>query len=202
MKMLFLLKSKLVGLSLLVVAQFIFSFNVFAQDDNAIASDLQVCATLRIAAAKEACYDNLAQHAAQQSKPAQPKPAKVSNASSQSKSNSSNKPKIAAPVLAQPKAPVVAQPVVEKAAAKPDDVGLASARAEEVVVGTVASVKKLGQQNKYSLTLENGQVWWQVAAKQFRLRKGDKVNIKGIAGSSYRLYVEGRKGFIRVKRFK
>lgn len=185
------------ALTVLALVQALWSVSALAQSDSAITADLQVCATLQVPAAKEACYDNLAKHAAQQNqsvaKPEQPKP-------------EAPKPQAAkAPTSAPSAKPIVAAPVVAKAVDESDEDDAAdepgvSADAESYT-DTVKSLKKLGQQERYSITLESGQMWRQTVSKSFFLREGDKVRLEGVAGGTYRLYIDGKNGFIRVKRF-
>lgn len=67
----------------------------------------------------------------------------------------------------------------------------------------VATIKALRETvpNSYVITLDNGQVWRQMAPKVYNFQPGDQVRIyPSHWGKSYRLTVEKLRGFIQVER--
>jgi len=55
--------------------------------------------------------------------------------------------------------------------------------------------------NQWEITLESGQVWYQINSKRFRLREGMQVRIyPSPFGGSFRLSASNMNGFIQVRR--
>ena len=74
---------------------------------------------------------------------------------------------------------------------------------EKDLVELHSTISKLREYSpgRYLITLENGQVWRQMVAERYRLRKGHNVRIYPTRwGESFRLSAEGLKGFIQVER--
>lgn len=76
----------------------------------------------------------------------------------------------------------------------------ANSRGQEILVDSISEVKII-KLNLVEITLLSGQVWQQMIARRFLLRKGEEVAIQPNPwGESFRLSVAGRNGFIQVKR--
>lgn len=162
--------------------------NTQAQAD--LRNRLHECAEVANVLERLACYDEIAND--DSATPAQqPTPATSS------------------PVVTRPPASPPPQPVIEAEPAGEDDTadfGQAQARiettdaGEKALVDTITEVKALDA-TKVLITLASGQVWRQTVGKRFLLREGDTVRITPSAwGEEYRLYVDGKRGFIQVRR--
>ncbi len=76
----------------------------------------------------------------------------------------------------------------------------ANSRGQDILVDSISEVKII-KLNLVEITLLSGQVWQQMIARRFLLRKGEEVAIQPNPwGESFRLSVAGRNGFIQVKR--
>ena len=76
----------------------------------------------------------------------------------------------------------------------------ANSRGQDILVDSISEVKII-KLNLVEITLLSGQVWQQIIARRFLLRKGEEVAIQPNPwGESFRLSVTGRNGFIQVKR--
>lgn len=82
------------------------------------------------------------------------------------------------------------------------DEGEARPAEPEEFVSTIAALdEKL--RDRYTITLDNGQVWRQMLAKRYALRVGQEVRIYPTRwGDSYRLSSKELRGFIQVERVK
>lgn len=75
-----------------------------------------------------------------------------------------------------------------------------AAEGGEVLVDTIVEARRV-EPTKWLLTLRSGQVWRQSVGKSYLIRPGDKVRIQASSwGSDFRLSVDGRRGYIQVKR--
>ena len=87
-------------------------------------------------------------------------------------------------------------------APQPDDFGLSKSKSEtegESLTGQVVGVWQ-DAYRKLSIELDNGQVWRQIESKRFSVEVGDVVVIRHGSVGSYKLYVDGEDGWIRVRR--
>jgi hypothetical protein len=66
-------------------------------------------------------------------------------------------------------------------------------------IGTIVALRETTP-DKYLITLDNGQVWRQVATKRYRLQTGMDVRIYPGWGNSLRLTAVDANGFIQVER--
>jgi hypothetical protein len=91
------------------------------------------------------------------------------------------------------------------APAGPESVDAAAISSQEVasesgeIVGTIAALRETAP-DTYLITLDNGQIWRQVASKRYRLLTGMDVRIYSGWGNSLRLTAVGANGFIQVER--
>jgi len=68
------------------------------------------------------------------------------------------------------------------------------------LIDTVAKIEEF-MRSRWTITLESGQVWRQVQARRYNLKKGDSVRIyPTMWGSSYRMTAERLSGYIQVQR--
>ena len=83
-----------------------------------------------------------------------------------------------------------------------EDFGLAKPKSEtegESLTGQIVGVWK-DAYRKLIIELDNGQIWRQIETKRFSAVVGDVVVIRHGSLGSYKLYVEGEQGWIRVRR--
>jgi len=73
------------------------------------------------------------------------------------------------------------------------------ADAMDSLSAAVAEVQSL-QPGRYAVTLDNGQIWVTVESTRLRLRPGDTIRIERGMLDSYNLSLEGRNGFVKVRR--
>jgi hypothetical protein len=91
------------------------------------------------------------------------------------------------------------------APAGPESVDAAATSSQEVasesgeIVGTIAALRETAP-DTYLITLDNGQIWRQVASKRYRLQTGMDVRIYPGWGNSLRLTAVDANGFIQVER--
>lgn len=68
------------------------------------------------------------------------------------------------------------------------------------LIDSVADIRQY-HRGRVEITLSSGQIWRQSAARNFHLNEGDEVRIyPSNFGIDYRLSVQGRSGFIQVRR--
>lgn len=82
------------------------------------------------------------------------------------------------------------------------DFGLSKSKTEtegESLVSGIAAVSKDGY-DKLIFELENGQVWRQLEYKRFIVKAGDVAEIRHGSFGSYKLYIQGKKTWTRVRR--
>ncbi|MBB3167417.1 hypothetical protein [Simiduia aestuariiviva] len=70
-----------------------------------------------------------------------------------------------------------------------------------VLRSTITQVAEDARKYRY-LTLANGHIWREKEASRFRYKVGDQVRIEKGALSSNQLFLEGRRGMVRVERVK
>lgn len=76
---------------------------------------------------------------------------------------------------------------------------------DEDVVELISKITALNERlpNRYLITLENDQVWWQKVGSRYQMQVGDEVRIYPSRwGGAYRLTVVDQSGFIQVERVK
>lgn len=123
------------------------------------------------------------------------------------------KPTTAVEAIAQPvvQSATVLQATVQSTSTgvvTEENFGLAASRKEQEkkeVVELFSTISALKERvpGRFRITLENGQIWSQKAAERYRLKVGDEVRIYPSGwGSSFRLTVIDKSGFIQVERLK
>lgn len=107
------------------------------------------------------------------------------------------------PATPETRAPA-AEPV---AAAKPPetsdaDFGIEKSKAETEGASMVSGISAVGRDGygKLMIQLENGQIWRQVESKRFPADVGDTVRIEHGSFGSYKMYIQGKKLWTRVRR--
>lgn len=107
----------------------------------------------------------------------------------------------AEPASPMPAAPVAAtelRPVAAPAAVARRDEPRDNEAAEAPITAKVTALRETVP-NSYVITLDNGQVWRQVQPLRFQLRVGNEVQVYAPPwGDTFRLRVEGQRGFIQV----
>ncbi len=167
-----------------------------AQTDK-LQLELGKCSAIADINARVACYDNLA-------RPQQDKaPVSTSGVPAAKVVESAPAAKAVEPAVTA-KAPAPAR--AEAEAGKIEKFGQqqtkleSNAKGEEALIGKVSILKEV-EPNKLQITLANGQVWKQMIGKPFYIRENDTVRISPSSwGSSYRLEIDGKPGFIQVSR--
>jgi len=156
--------------------------------------DISSCTRITDDKARFACYDNLARAAGAMPPASQPVTATAPVATAATTPLAPAKTS-AAPVAASTDASrIAAFGSASKASIETGKGG------EEMLVDTVTAVKNY-KQDILQITLSSGQVWRQEIAQRFLLLEGDKIHIvPNPFGSSYRLSVDGRSGFIQVEK--
>jgi hypothetical protein len=155
-----------------------------AQETGKVMIDVAECIKLDAPEARLACYESrvaaMFGERAAQAAAVRPAPPVSAAAAAVRQSQQAEAPPAAAPAVRRP----------QQAEALP---------AEEIV----SRVKELRETvpNSYVITLENGQVWRQTVAKQYRLRPGMQVRIRGTHwGSASRLTADEINSYIQVER--
>ena len=168
-----------------------------AMAEQPLTTELSRCAQIKSAIERLTCYDELADQVQQIH-------------SDREAVDLSEQKSVAAAAVAQ-SLPVKGQvPVTEKTIDQTNRVteenfGLLPEKREDEkdLVELHSTISKLREYipGRYLITLENGQVWRQMVAERYRLRKGHNVRIYPTRwGESFRLSAEGLKGFIQVER--
>ena len=180
--------------------------------------DISNCARIVADSERVACYDNLAREivtlppAATEETPPTPTPTPAvpeipaTTASAEPIANTPDVP-VATTLPVTPANPAAPVTKTEPAPQRVDTFGStaqarieANSRGQEILIDSISKVKII-KLNLVEITLLSGQVWQQMIARRFLLRKGEEVAIQPNPwGESFRLSVTGRNGFIQVKR--
>ena len=148
-----------------------------AQDSGQVTIDARRCMELASPDERLACFD-----------------AQVESAGRGERQSSSPAPAPAAAAAPAPNQQSV--PAAEVARVPPQT---APPAAEQEWVGTITALRQR-EPNRYAITLDNGQVWYQRVAERYSLRVGQRVRVyQSKWGSSQRLEADGVKGFIQVE---
>lgn len=178
------------------------SLSALAQTDQ-LQLELGKCAGIADINARVACYDKLV-------RPLQSRP-ETSQTPTANKVESATPAKTAvaaapAPQTA-PAATTVAPAPAESATSRMEQFGKqarleSNSKGDESLVGKVSMIKEV-ELNKIQITLANGQVWQQMIGKSFLLNVNDTVRISPSGwGSSFRLEIDGKPGYIQVSRLR
>jgi hypothetical protein len=200
------MRTALTGYSTAVVFLFM-ARTTLAQAPGPIMVDIAPCLAVADSAERYACYDRLAasartaENAAQQVAPAPAQPPTV--------------PQAAVTPIAEPSPVATESPAVAEASSTPvAEFGKTSpqgTRAAQVIANEggdeelhdVITDLRQREPNRWLITLESGQVWYQSNSERFRLVKGMAVRIyPSPLRGSYRLARDDGKetGFIQVER--
>ncbi len=187
--------------------------------------DISSCARITQDKERFACYDTLARSAGAMPRAAAEAPAAPVTATAPATPATAVAPASVAPNAASAPSAAAVAPAANASAAKPATVAQPTAPAvstdstriaafgnasqarieaagsgQEMLVDIVTALK-FYKQDVWLITLSSGQVWRQMIDGRFLLRAGDKVRIvPNPWGNSYRLYAEGRDGFIQVQK--
>ena len=186
--------------------------HVQAQSSTPVIVDIAPCMTLTVNAARYACYDRVAAAAREGgSTPAlttAPPPVAPATVPADVPANVPASPPQAADASAPPPVQTTATSVEAFGQLSPSETRAAQVRAnsggEEELHDRIASVQQR-EPNRWLITLESGQVWYQSNSQRFRLVKGMAVRIyPSPLRGSYRLARDDGKetGFIQVERVK
>ena len=174
--------------------------------------DVSRCVHIQSAIERLTCYDELADQALKTRSDLEP----IDMSGPESDSGSNNpvttfeQERVAPEEVIQSSPKMEQVPVIEQKISQPGRVieekfGLPPEKREDekdlVELHSTISELKEYVPNRYLITLENGQVWRQMVGEKYELRVGHNVRIYPSRwGKSFRLSVEGFKGFIQVER--
>ena len=174
--------------------------------------DVSSCVHIKSAIERLTCYDELADQALKTRSDLEP----IDMSGPESDSGSNNpvttfeQERVAPEEVIQSSPKMEQVPVIEQKIGQPGRVieekfGLPPEKQEDekdlVELHSTISELKEYVPNRYLITLENGQVWRQMVGEKYELRVGNNVSIYPSRwGKSFRLSVEGFKGFIQVER--
>ena len=174
--------------------------------------DVSSCVHIQSAIERLTCYDELADQALKTRSDLEP----IGMSGPESDSGSNNpvttfeQERVAPEEVIQSSPKMEQVPVIEQKISQPGRVieekfGLPPEKQEDekelVELHSTVSELKEYVPNRYLITLENGQVWRQMVGGKYELRVGHNVRIYPSRwGKSFRLSVEGFKGFIQVER--
>jgi hypothetical protein len=176
-----------------------------AQDSDNLLAGVRICMTITDNTTRLACFDALATDASAPVTQAQP----ISAAPGVSASTTT--PVRTAPAVAESKQTEIENTETEhteseKTVATVANFGTTNTRVENNSAGQVELLDRVAalaerEPGKLLITLESGQVWYQVNSERFHLRKGMEIRVyPAPMGGSYRLSADEIRGFIQVQR--